>query len=118
MGIGDILVVIFGSGAIFSLVGEIIIYKIKRRDSKNDETLKEIRDLKEAQKVLMRAEIVRRCKEALVRNEVTFEEREEILELYETYEKNLHGNSRATDYIKQVKALPVTDSHERMIRND
>lgn len=106
-----VLVVIFGSGAIFSFVGDIIIYKMKRNDSRDDETLREIRDLKESQKVLMRAEIVRRCKDVLVKNEITFDEREEILELYEAYEKNLRGNSRATDYVKQVKALSITDSH-------
>ncbi len=104
-----ILIMIFGSGAVFSLIGEIILYKIKRADSKHDEFVKGINDLKEAQKVLMRSEIVRRCKEAIVRGEICFEEREEILELYEAYEKNLNGNSRATDYVKQVKALPLKD---------
>ncbi len=106
---GDILVVIFGSGAIISVIGEIILYCMKRKDAKDDETLKEIRHLKQAQKVLMRAEIVLRCKEVLVHGEISFEEREEILELYEAYEKELSGNSRATDYVKQIKALPLKD---------
>lgn len=106
-----ILVMIFGSGAIFSLVGEIILYKIKRNDAKKDETLTEIKHLKQAQKVLMRAEIVKRCKEVLLVGEITFEEREEILELYEAYEKELEGNSRASDYVKQIKVLPIKDNH-------
>lgn len=107
MSIETLLVTVFGSGAVFSLVGEIVLYKLKRRDAKNDETLKEIKHLKQAQRVLMRAEIVRRCKEVLIKRTVTFDEREEILELYEAYEKELEGNSRATDYVRQVAALRV-----------
>ena len=108
-GFATVITVVFGSGAIFSLIGEIILYKMKRRDSKDDETLKEIKHLKQAQKVLMRAEIVRRCKEVLVNGEISFEEREEILELYEAYEKELEGNSRATDYVKQIKTLQIKE---------
>ena len=63
MGVGEkmnwqtILVMIFGSGAIFSLVGEIILYKIKRNDAKKDETLTEIKHLKQV-KMLVRVEMV------------------------------------------------------------
>ena len=105
--IETILITVFGTGAIFSLVGEIILYKMKRADAKNDETLKEIKHLKQAQRVLMRAEIIRRCKEVLLCRSVSFEEREEILELYEAYVHELDGNSRATDYVNQVKELTV-----------
>ena len=103
------LIMIFGSGAVFSLIGEIFLYKIKRADTKNDELVKGINDVKESLKVSMRNEIVRRCKEAIVKGDITFDEREEVLELYEAYEKNLNGNSRATDYIKQVKILPLKE---------
>ena len=106
-----VLIMIFGTGSIFSLIGEIIVYKMKRSDAAKDETLKEIKHVKEAQKVLMRAEIVRRCEDVLIEGDITFEEREEILELYEAYEKELNGNSRATDYVKQIKTLPIKDSH-------
>ena len=65
----------------------------------------------------MRAEIVRRCKEVLLHREITFEEREEILELYEAYEKELNGNSRATDYVRQIKELPLKNSNTEGINN-
>lgn len=106
---GDILVIVFGSGAIVSVIGEIILYMIKRNDTKKDETLAEIKHLKQAQKVLMRAEIVKMCKAVLINGEIAFEEREEILELYEAYKNELDGNGKAEDYVKQIKILPLKE---------
>jgi len=106
---GDILVIVFGSGAVISVLGEVILYILKRNDTKKDETLAEIKHLKQAQKVLMRAEIVKMCKEVLRNGEITFDEREEILELYEAYKNELDGNGKAEDYVKQIKVLPLKE---------
>ena len=75
---GDILVIVFGSGAVISVIGEIILYMIKRNDTKKDETLAEIKHLKQAQKVLMRAEIVKMCKAVLINGEIAFDESQDF----------------------------------------
>lgn len=107
------------STAVVKLLENIILWTMTRKANKNDNNEKEktefeirimedISNLKIGQKVVLKDRI-KSLSSCYIREEkIDFDDRQELLEMYEVYHTNLGGNGNLDAVIKQILNLPLS----------
>jgi len=79
----------------------------KLNDAKIDELLLALETMKQASLVNNRERIKYLCRIHISKGEVTYDERQDLIELYQHYHEGLGGNGNVEDLIKRFREVPV-----------
>ena len=106
------LVIAFASPA-FTFAGLVYSSRNKRKEKENEitetsfrELLEEVRSLKRNNIAVNQERIKHLIRTHIRDGKVSLDERQDLIQLYDSYREDLHGNGTVVDLMEQFKKIP------------